>query len=99
MLSSPIRNNEALILTVSRGRNGHTLAREAYLEAELCLEDAVQGLTIGAPVRVIDAIVRAHNIAATSVYSILEWPRLFVRPALRIWHSSAVSNTYHRYSS
>ena len=56
------------------GMLGTPVGDDEALEPKLSLEKAVQGLAVGRGVRVVDSIVRAHNIAGTGMNRILEWP-------------------------
>ena len=51
-----------------------TRAKVKALEAQLRLQQAVQSLAVGAAMRIVDALVRAHDVAGTGVYGILKGP-------------------------
>lgn len=45
-----------------------------YLEAKFRLEKTIQRLAIGASIRIVDPLIRAHDVSATGSYSVLERP-------------------------
>lgn len=75
MLRTPVRYDEALskqsVISISMSNQEGC----CYLETQLCFQQAVLCLAIRAPVGVVDAIVRTHNVPRAGFDSVLEGPK------------------------
>src|ERR1700722_20214332 len=78
--SPKVRIRHCHIKTCQSGSNasmlGSPVRNHETLESKLCFQDSVQQLTVCTAVRVVDSLVRAHNIPRTSMEGILEWPQI-----------------------
>ena len=102
--------DEGVAPEVARIRHGHVQPREGgsntgmlstpvgddpTLVAKLGLEKTVQSLAVGRGVRVVNPVVRAHDVGGPGMDRILEGPLAVVS---HYWVESIVA-TYQRYSS
>jgi hypothetical protein len=55
----------------------------AHLKAKLSLQKAIQSLAVGTAVRVVDTLVRAHDVSAARSHSVLKRPSEVIRTSLQ----------------
>ena len=73
MLRAPVRYDKTLLRLEQKFCLG---LGDKYLETKLRLQETIQNFAVGTCVRIVDALIRAHNGTGSSFHSVLERPGL-----------------------